>query len=101
MTTTVKEANDMKKHRFTHTHIDLHDDGSASIHHTHMDGPDKDAHHAVSDLDGIHDCLEDHCNPEEIEKEVKAKGKDPEALEEKVSPGIHEKVAEMAGLKGE
>lgn len=100
MTTTVKEANMAKKHKFTHTHIDLHDDGSATIHHMHADGPEKDVKHAAADLDGVHDCLEDHCNPEEIEKEIKAKGKDPEALEEKVSPGIHEKIKMLAD-KGE
>lgn len=85
-----------KKHGFTHTHIDLHDDGSASIHHVHQDGPDKDMKHAVPDLDGVHECLEDHCNPEKMEKGLKKAGKDPEALEEKISPGIHDKVAMLA-----
>ena len=87
----------MKKHGFTHTHIDLHDDGSASIHHVHKDGPEHDMKHAVADIDGIHDCLEDHCNPEKMEKDLEAKGKDPEAMEEKIAPGIHAAVAAMAG----
>lgn len=90
----------MKKHKFTDTHAEIHDDGSMSIHHMHKDGPEKDMKHAVLDVDGLHQCLEDHCNPEEMEKEVKAEGKDPEALEEKISPGIHEKVAMLAS-KGE
>jgi hypothetical protein len=90
----------MKKHKFTDTHVEIHDDGSASIHHMHKDGPTHDVKHAVMDLDGLHDCLEGHCNPEETEEKVKAAGKDPEALEEKVSPGIHDKVAALAA-KGE
>lgn len=89
MTTTVKEANMAKKHKFTHTHIDLHDDGSATIHHMHADGPEKDVKYAASDLDGVHDGMEDHLNHEESGKE--------EALEEKISPGIHAKVASMSG----
>ena len=90
-----------KRHNFTHTHIELHDDGSATIHHQHMD-PSKDVKHAASDLDGIHDSLQEHLNPDEVEKKVSSKGIDPEALEEAVSPGIHEKVAKMAaGVEGE
>ena len=85
-----------KKHGFRETHIELHGDGSATIHHVHQDGPEKDLKHAGADLDGIHDCLEDHCNPEKMEKGLKAEGKDPEAMEEKIAPGIHAKVASMA-----
>ena len=62
----------MKKHKFTHTDIEHHDDGSATIHHTHEDGKSH-KHHAVADLDGVHDSLEDHLgspNPGEAEAEA-------------------------------
>lgn len=87
----------MKKHKFSHTHIELHDDGSATIHHMHESDPTKDVKHAVGDMDELHDSLQEHLNPEE--EKVEAMGKDPEVLEEKISPGIHKKVLEMA--KGE
>lgn len=47
-------------HGFKETHIELHDDGSATIHHMHHAGPDHDVKYAVQDLDGIHDGLEHH-----------------------------------------
>lgn len=78
----------MRKHGFSHTHIDLHEDGSATIHHTHESGdPTKDIHHAVGDLDSLHDSLQDHLNQEDY--------KEAEAAEEKVSPGIHQKIAAL------
>lgn len=83
---------DKRKHKFIHTHIDLHDDGSATIHHVHESGnPLRDVHHAVADLDGIHDSLEDHLNPNEDDK----KYEEAEAAEEKVHPGIHAEIAKM------
>lgn len=84
------------KHNFTHTHVDIHDDGSMTIHHVHGGGADKDVHHAVADLDGLHDSLQKHLNPDEVEGKVEAAGKDPEEMEEAIHPGIHEKVLEMA-----
>jgi len=83
-------------HGFTHTHVDIHDDGSASIHHVHADGPEHDVKHAVADLDGVHESFQKHLNPDEVESKIEKSGQDPEALEEKVSPGIHQKIAEMA-----
>jgi len=95
------KVNKMKKHGFHSTHIELHDDGSATIHHKHQD-PAKDVKHAAADLDGIHDSLQEHLNPEEAEAEVSKKGLDSEAMEEAVSPGIHKKIAKMAaGIEGE
>jgi hypothetical protein len=47
-------------HGFKETHIDLHDDGSATIHHMHESDPAKDKKYAVGDLDSIHDGLEEH-----------------------------------------
>lgn len=68
---------------FKETHVELHSDGSASIHHVHHDGPHKDVKHAVSDTDGLHDSLEDHLRiPEDQE----------EKIEEAIHPGIHEEV---------
>jgi hypothetical protein len=84
-------------HGFKSTHITHFDDGSAAIKHEHEGGPDHDVEHAVGNLDGIHDSLQDHLDPEKMEKGLKDEGKDPEALEEKVSPGIHDKVASLAG----
>jgi hypothetical protein len=83
------------KHKFLHTTIEHHDDGSATVHHEHEDGKSH-VRHAVADLDAIHDSLEEHLrDPEEIEAEVEKKGIDPEKLEEAISPGIHEKMAEV------
>ena len=48
------------KHKFLNTHIEHHDDGSATIHHEHEDGAASDKKHAVADLDGVHDSLQDH-----------------------------------------
>lgn len=62
-----------KKHKFKHTHTEWHDDGSATVHHEHEEGPHKDVKHAVEDLDGVHDSLEDHVgtpNPGEAEAEA-------------------------------
>ena len=59
-----------KHHGFTHTHIEHHKDGSATVHHVHHEGPHKDVKHAVPSLDHIHDSLQDHLgspNPGEIE----------------------------------
>lgn len=50
----------MKKHKFSHTHIEHHKDGSHTIHHQHEDGPQHDVKHAVTDLDGAHDSMQDH-----------------------------------------
>jgi hypothetical protein len=49
-----------KKHGFHHTHIEHHKDGSHTIHHEHEEGPHKDVKHAVADIDGAHDSLQDH-----------------------------------------
>jgi hypothetical protein len=77
-------------HRFTHTEIELHHDGSATIEHHHEKGPDHNVRYAVSDLDGMHDGLEDNLRLPE---------KDEEALEEKIHPGIHEEVEKLAEEK--
>lgn len=71
------------KHGFKETHIELYDDGSASIHHVHHDGPARDKKHAVADLDGVHDSLEDHLRMPEDEEQ---------RLEEQVHPGIHNEI---------
>lgn len=48
------------KHGFTHSHIEHHSDGSHTIHHFHHKGPEHDVKHAVADLDGVHDSMQDH-----------------------------------------
>jgi predicted secreted protein len=47
-------------HGYKSTHIELHEDGSATIHHVHEHGPHKDKKYAVADLDHVHDGLEEH-----------------------------------------
>jgi hypothetical protein len=60
-----------KHHKFHHTHIEHHEDGSATIHHQHEAGPEHDVKHAVPDLDGVHDSIEQHLGqPNEGENEV-------------------------------
>lgn len=87
----------MKKHKFSDTHVDIHHDGSATIRHIHESDPSQNVEHAVPDLDGIHDSFEEHLNPEKIEAEIAASGRDPEELEEKVHPGIHDAISRLAG----
>ncbi|HZS43343.1 MAG TPA: hypothetical protein VFA52_03970 [Candidatus Paceibacterota bacterium] len=74
------------KHGFTRTTIEHHADGSSTIVHERHDGEKKT--HAVADLDGVHDSLEDH---------LRVPGDEEEAMEEKIHPGIHEEIKE--GLK--
>lgn len=73
----------MKRHKFSKTHIEIHDDGSATIHHVHESDPTKDFRHAVSDTDGIHASLEDHLNPDEMTEDQ---------AEEQIHPGIHSEI---------
>lgn len=49
-----------KKHGFKRTHGALHKDGTATLHHMHKDGSDKDVRHGVMSLDHIHDSIQDH-----------------------------------------
>jgi hypothetical protein len=51
---------DEKKHKFSHTHIEHHHDGSHTVHHIHKDGPAHDKKHAAADLDAVHDSMQDH-----------------------------------------
>jgi len=60
-------------HGYTHTHISHHHDGSATIKHHHKDGAHMDKEHAVADLDGIHDSMQDHLgapNPGEAQADA-------------------------------
>lgn len=51
----------MKKHHsFTHTHIEHHGDGSATVEHHHKDGAHKNVKHAAMNLDHVHDSLQDN-----------------------------------------
>jgi hypothetical protein len=89
-------------HKFLNTHIEHHDDGSATVHHEHEDGKSH-VKHAVADLDAVHDSLEEHLrDPHEIEKEVDERGVDHEKLEELLEPGVHDKaldeLAEEVGV---
>jgi hypothetical protein len=60
----------VKHHKFSHTHVEHHNDGSSTVHHVHHEGPHKDVKHAVSSLDHLHDSMQDHLgqeNPGEAE----------------------------------
>lgn len=85
----------MKRHKFSHTNIELHPDGSATVEHVHESNPVKNVKHAVADTDGIHDSLQDHLNPVEVEEEAEHRGFDPEKIEEQIAPGIHDKVLDV------
>lgn len=50
----------MKKHKFTHTHVEHHKDGSHTVHHVHEDGPHKDVKGAAGDHDEMIDHIMDH-----------------------------------------
>ena len=89
----------MTKHGFSETHFENHPDGSFTSHHIHREGPHKDVKHAVADIDGLHDCLQCHLKPEGLEGDLRNQGIDPEELEEKIHPGLHEEVAKMAQEK--
>lgn len=47
-------------HGFKKVHIEHHGDSSHTVHHEHEDGAASDKKHAVADLDGVHDSLQDH-----------------------------------------
>jgi len=89
-------------HGFKSTHIELHHDGSATIHHQHEDGPEHDVKHAAASLDHIHDSLQDHLGTPNPGEDQDAEGNEyakHEALEEKIAPGIHSKMAAMGGAE--
>jgi hypothetical protein len=63
----------MKKHKYTHSHIEHHKDGSHTVHHVHEDGPHKDVKYAASGHDEMIDGLMDHTsepNPGEEQDEA-------------------------------
>ena len=62
-----------KHHKFSHSHMEHHHDGSITMHHVHEDGPHKDVRHAVADLDAAHDSMQEHLgapNPGEEQAEA-------------------------------
>jgi hypothetical protein len=71
------------RHGFTHTHVEHHKDGSHTVTHLHHKGGEHDVKHAVADLDGVHDSMEDHLgtpNPGEAEADAGQHGvPEPEA----------------------
>jgi hypothetical protein len=61
-----------KKHKYTHTHIEHHDDGSHTTEHHHEDGKSHKKY-ASADHDSMLDGLMDHtseANPGEAEAEA-------------------------------
>ncbi|VVB52065.1 Uncharacterised protein [uncultured archaeon] len=49
-----------KKHPYTHTHVEHHEDGSHTVHHVHKDGPHKDVKGAVANHDAMIDHMMEH-----------------------------------------
>lgn len=57
-------------HGIKHVHIQHHNDTSHTVHHQHEDGPDHDVKHAASNMDAVHDSMQDNMgtpNPGEAE----------------------------------
>lgn len=52
-----KKESHVKKIRHKHMHGERHDDGSFTMRYT---GGDQEVSHAVPDIDGVHDSLEEH-----------------------------------------
>ena len=52
-----------KHHKFSHTHIEHHKDGSHTVHHVHEDGPMHDVKGAAGDHDAMMDHVMDHTAP--------------------------------------
>lgn len=72
----------MKKHKFSHTTVDHHKDGSHTVHHHHEDGPAGDVKHAVGDHNGMMDSMMDHTsepNPGEAAADAGQHGVPPPA----------------------
>ena len=87
----------MKKHKFHTTTIQHHSDGSATIHHMH-ESPEKDVKHAVGNHDEMMDSMMDHLSEPNDGEDRDAEDKEyekSEALEEKLAPGLHAKMAAM------
>ena len=77
-----------KKHKFHHTSIEHHSDGSATVHHQH-ENPEMDVKHAAADLDGVHDSLEQHLGqPNDGEGQVAAAGPAPAPVVPGAVPGM-------------
>ena len=86
------------EHGKAYTDIEHHEDGSHTVTVVHRNG--KLSKHAVADLDGVHDKLEEHLRePEEIEACLKARGVDPEKVEEFIHPDLHAEALDLAGKK--
>lgn len=67
------EERKKKGHKFHHTRIEHHKDDSHTIHHQHEEGPHKDVKHAVGDIDGLHDSIEENLGtPNEGEAQADA-----------------------------
>jgi hypothetical protein len=86
-----KAVGNMKKHKFTHTHIEHHKDGSHTVHHVHEDGDKHDVKHAAMNLDHAHDSLQDHLGSPNEGEDMDA---DDKAL---AAPGVPGAAAQMQG----
>jgi len=76
------------KHGFHKSHVEWHHDGSATVHHEHHEGPHKDVKHAASDLDAVHDSLQDNMGSPEANEQALDSGQH----------GIPPSAAQAAGI---
>jgi hypothetical protein len=90
----------MKKHKFSHTIVEHHGDGSATVHHIHESsghtsnvpvGAD-DVRGAVADHDSLMDHMMDHTS---MPNQGEDQDENEEAMEEKLHPGIHDKIEQI------
>ena len=73
-----------KHHKFSHTHIEHHADGSHTVHHVHESDSSKDVKHATPDHDHLMDSMMDHTsapNPGEASADMGDHGVPPAAAE--------------------
>lgn len=76
-----------KKHKYSHTHITHHPDGSHSIHHEHEDGKSH-VDYARGDHDGMMDGMMEHTSEPDEEEEAAEAGQH----------GVDGEMATKAGL---
>lgn len=99
----------MRKHKFSHTVVEHHEDGTHTIHHINAQHGhvhsvplrDGDVRGAAGDHDGMMDHIMDHTSEP---NDGEGHDENEEAIEEGIHPGIHkmvEKAQKKAAEAGE
>lgn len=76
-----------KHHGIHHTHVEHHKDGSHTVKHVMEDGSEHPGSGAVSDLDGLHDKLEQNLGAPNPGEAAAAAGPSPAAPAGVMPPG--------------